>query len=129
MRWGGRTYTGDHASTGSGRASLGVVAVASVGLAGRDVVEGTAGVEVDERVQEAERRLAGAQAGVVEEGNDAGGDWGGRRGTSVGAEDAAEIGGVPVGFVLVGFMAFCVGQRRLTKGRYCVQRHQGNLCR
>jgi hypothetical protein len=53
---------------------LRVIAIATIGLPGRDIGETLVSAGVDPRVQESENGLAGAKTGVVEECDDGGGD-------------------------------------------------------
>lgn len=62
------TYPIDRAS------GLGVLAVTAIRLSACDVGEALVAAGVNPRVQEAENRLAGAETGVVDEGDDGGGE-------------------------------------------------------
>ena len=53
---------------------LGVLTIAAIRLPGRDVGEALVAARVQPRIQEAEGGFAGAEARVVEEGDDGGGD-------------------------------------------------------
>lgn len=97
----GRPYT----YTWGGSTALGIIAVATIGLASRDVGEALVCVQVNQGVQEAEGRLAISHTGVVEKGNDSGSDWGGCGGTSARSELAALEDRVAVNRYQIPFMS------------------------
>ena len=72
------------AKTGAGIPASGdgkAVSAARGAVASDDVCEANVGLGVDPRVQEAERGLAFGEAGIVDEGDDAGHQWAGGAGT------------------------------------------------
>ena len=73
---------------------MGVVAVAADAVAAGDVGETVISNEVDQGVEKAESGLAHAEAGVVQEGDDAGGDGGRGGSTSTGSDLAGSDDGV-----------------------------------
>lgn len=82
------------------RTSLCVITVTAIRLASCDVCEALVPAGVNPRVQESQGRESVAEAGVIQEGDDGGCDWGCGRGAAAGGELAALEDGV-AGFSLV----------------------------
>lgn len=81
--------------------SLGIIAITAVRLASCDVGEALVPARVDPGVQKAQSRESAAEAGVIQEGDDGGRDWGCGRGAAAGGELAALEDGVAVFFPLL----------------------------